>query len=257
MPKIAAVTAAACGLLVALGHSLDARAADIKLIAGNGFAPVLVEFVPQFERATGHKLAIQYGVGGAIRRQIESGEAFDLVIMPGAEPFDELIKQGKIDPNTRKELGRLGMAVGTRVGAPKPDISSVDAFKSALLKAKSLTYAPEGATGVHLAAVLERLGIAEQARAKTIPQKGAQQIAQAVAKGEAELGFAVTTVILSDPGVQLVGLFPPELQSYVAFVAGIPALAKEIDPARSLIKELSTPSTAALMKAKGFEPVGK
>lgn len=164
---------ATIGLFMLLAHGTAANAAEIKVIAGAGFSSALGELGPQFERATGHKLVIQYGVTGSMKRQIESGEAFDLAIVPGAL-MDDVTKQGKIAAGTRAEIARVGMGVGVRAGAPKPDISSVDAFKRALLNAKSVTYAPEGATGIHLVKVLERLGIAEQMKAKTKPQQVAE-----------------------------------------------------------------------------------
>lgn len=199
---------------------------------------------------------IQYGVTGTMKRQIEGGEAFDLAIVPRAL-MDDVTKQGKIVAGTRSEIARAGMVVGARTGAPKPDISSVDAFKRALLNAKSITYAPEGATGIHLAKVLDRLGIAEQVKAKTKPQKSTDGIVQAVASGEAELGFAVATVFLSAPGVELVGLFPSELQNYLVFTAGVGASAKQPDAAQALIKHLTAPAAVGVLKAKGFEPVAR
>lgn len=256
MRKWAFSATATIGLFMLLAHGTAANAAEIKVIAGAGFASALGELGPQFERATGHKLVIQYGVTGSMKRQIESGEAFDLAIVPGAL-MDDVTKQGKIAAGTRAEIARVGMGVGVRAGAPKPDISSVDAFKRALLNAKSVTYAPEGATGIHLVKVLERLGIAEQMKAKTKPQQVAERIAQAVADGEAELGFAVTTVLLSLRGVELAGLFPPELQNYLVFTAGVGTAAKQPDAAMALIKHLTAPNAVPLIKAKGMEPVAR
>ena len=149
------------------------------------------------------------------------------------------------------------MGVGVRAGAPKPDISSTDAFKRAMLNAKSVSYAPEGFTGIQVAKVFERLGIAEQMKPKTKPQQTAAGVPQAVAAGEAELGLIVTTVLLSVRGVELVGPFPPELQNYLVYSAGVVAAGKQPDAAKALIKHLTAPKAVAVIKAKGFEPVAR
>ncbi len=247
------VAPAIIGFLLLLAQGIAVQAAEVKVIAGGAFAPALGELGPQFERTTGHKLVIQYGILGTIKRQIEGGEEFDLIIVP-ATLLDDVAKQGKIAGGTRTEIARVGMAVAAREGAPKPDISSVDAFKRALLNAKSVTYPPEGAVGVHLAKVFDRLGIVAQMKAKTKPQKTVEHVPQAVAAGEAELGFAPSTVLLSVRGVELVGPFPPELQTYIVFTTGVGAVAKQPDAAKALINYLTTPDAVAVIKAKGFEP---
>lgn len=248
--------AATIGLLMLLAQSGVIEAAEVKIIAGTAFSPALEELGPQFERATGHKLVIQYGITGTTKRQIESGEAFDLAIL-AAGLLDDVTKQGKIVAGTRAEIARTGMAVGARAGAPKPDISSVDAFKRALLNAKSVTYAPAGGTGIHLAKVFDRLGIVEQMKAKTKPQKVAERVVQAVADGEAELGFTLSTNLLSVRGVELVGLFPAELQNYVVYTAGVSSAAQQPDAANALIKHLTAPAAVPVLLEKGFEPVAR
>ena len=249
--------AAAAGMALAvLSQGTAAQAAEIKIIAGAVMAPVFEELGPQFERATGHKLVIKYGVTGEMKRQIEGGEALDLAIV-GSPLLDDLIKQGKIAADSRTLLARVGMAVGVRAGGPKPNVSSVDAFKRALVSAKSVTYAPEGITGMQLAKFMEQHGIAEQMKAKTKPQTVPVNIAKAVAAGEAELGFALSSILVSVPGVELAGLFPAELQNWFVNTAGISAAAKQPDAAEALIKHLTTPTAAAAFKAKGMEPLGK
>lgn len=253
--RIRSISAAATIAGVLLIASVVAQAAEVKVLATGALTGVIGELGPQFERATGHKLVIQRGLSGELKRQIEAGVAFDVVIIP-PEMIDDLIKQGKIAAGTGTDIARVGMAVGVRAGAAKPDIGSTDAFKRALLGAKSITYAPEGATGLHLAKIFERLGIVEQMQAKTIPQTVGGQNARAVASGEAELGFGNTVVLLSVPGVELAGLFPPELQSWVVYTAGVGAAAKQPDAAKALMKHLATPDAVAVMKAKGLEPPG-
>ncbi|MEW5710278.1 MAG: substrate-binding domain-containing protein [Pseudomonadota bacterium] len=152
------VAPAIIGFVLLLTQGIGVQAAEVKVIADGAFAPALEELGPQFERTTGHKLVIQNGILGTIKRQIEGGEEFDFVIVP-ATLLDDVAKLGKIAAGTRTEIARVGMAVAVRTGTPKPDISSVDAFKRTLLNAKSVTYPPEGAIGVHLAKVFDRLGI--------------------------------------------------------------------------------------------------
>jgi molybdate transport system substrate-binding protein len=247
------VASARIGFLLLLAQGIAVEAAELKVIAGAALAPALGELSPRFEHMTGHKLVIQYGILGTIKRQIEGGEEFDLAIIP-ATLLDAVAKQGKIAAGTRTEIARIGMAVAARAGAPKPDISSSDAFKRALLDARSITYPPEGAVGVHLAKVFDRLGIVEQMKAKTKSQKTAERVPQAVAAGEAELGFAPSTVLLSVGGVDLVGPFPPELQTYIVLTTGVGAAAKQPDAAKALINYLTTPDAVAVIKAKGLEP---
>ena len=239
------------GFMILLVQCLAAEAAEVKVITGVGMSAVMGELGPQFERTTGHKLLTWYGNRGTMRQRIEAGEAFDLAIIGS---LDEFIKEGKITAGTRTGIARVGIGVSTRAGAPKPDISSVDAFKRALLNAKSVIYVPESVVGIHLARVFERLGIAEQMKAKTKPRQGTEGFAQAVADGEAELGFELTNEILFFSGVELVGPFPPELQSYNAFMAGVGTAAEQPEAAKALIKFLTTPEAAAVIKAKGLEP---
>ena len=179
--------AAKFGFIALLAQGVAANAAEVKVMAGAAMPGAFGELGPQFERATGHKIVIQYGAGATFKRQIEAGEAFDLVII-GSDGVDDLIKQGKIAGDTRVDIVRVGIGVAVREGAPKPDISSVDAFKSTLLSVKSVTYAPDGATGRHLAKVFDRLGIAEQVKAKTKPN-ALDRVPQVVAAGEVELAI--------------------------------------------------------------------
>ncbi len=246
------VAAAKIGFVLLLAQGVAANAAEVKVIAGTAIAAVMGELGPQFERTTDHKLVIQYGLAPALLRQILAGEPFDLVILSPA-PIDDLTKKGKIAAGTRTEIARTGVGVVVRAGALKPDISSVDAFKRALLNAKSIAYTPESATGIHLARVFERLGIAEQMKAKSKPQQVPERIAQAVADGDAELGVGLTN-LLSVSGVELVGLVPPEVQNYLVFTAAVGEGAKQPDAAKALIKHLTAPAAAPVIKAKGMEP---
>ena len=247
------VAAAKIAFVVLLVQTAAADAAEVKLLSVVALGPALNELAPQFERATGHKLAIQYGSSPAFKQQIEAGETFDLAILT-APVIDDLTRQGKVAGGTRAVIARSGIGVAVRADAPNSDISSVDAFKRALLNATSITYAPEGAITVHLPKVFDRLGIAEEIKVKTRPQKSVDGVLQAVANGEAELGFATIGAILSVRGAKLLGAFPSELQDYVVFTAAVGTAAKEAEGANALIKFLTAPAAVSVIKAKGMEP---
>jgi molybdate transport system substrate-binding protein len=242
------------GLMIVLALGVAAIGAEIKVKAGAATTGVLSELGPQFERATSHRVVFEFGLSGTFKRQIEAGEPFDIAII-APTMLDDLIKQGKIVSDTRADFARVGIGVAVRAGAPKPDIRSVDAFKRTMLDAKSITYPPEGATGAHLVKVFERLGIAEQMKAKTKPQQAAERVPLAVADGEAELGILGATVLLTARGVDFAGLLPTELQDYVVQTAGVGSGSKEPDTARAFVGFLLTPEATSVITAKGMERV--
>ncbi len=244
-------TAAVFGIIALLAQGVAAMAAEVRVMAGAGMRGAFGELVPQFEHATGHKVVIQYAGGATFKKQIEAGEAFDLVIIDSAD-VDDLIKQGKIAGDTRVDIVRAGIGVAVREGAPKPDIRSVDAFRNTMLSVKSVTYAPAGSS----AKLFDRLGIAEQMKGKT-KLNALVRVPQVVAEGEVELAIAGIPTLLSVKGVQLVGPLPAELQSWFVNTAGVSANAKQPDAAKALIKHLMTAEATAVLKAKGMEPFGK
>lgn len=248
------IPATIIALAILLAHTSVAVADDVKVLSTFGMRQVLNEIAPQFERATGHKLAIQYGSSAGLKRQIEGGETFDLAIIT-PPVIDDLTKQGKVAVGTSAVIARSGMGVAVRAGAPRPDISSVDAFRRALVNAKSISYTPGGTTGSHLAKVLTRLGIAEEVKAKTRPEPTAERIAQAVAQGEVELGFTAISTILATPGVALLGPFPPDLQDYIVYTVGVGAASKEPEATKTLIDLLRTEEAISAMKARGLDPL--
>ena len=252
--KTHSIVLATIALVTIFAHTTVGVAADVKVLSTFGMREVLNEIVQQFERATGHKLTIQYGSSADLRRQIESGETFDLAIITPLV-IDDLTKQGKVAVGTRAVIARSGMGVAVRAGAPMADISSVDAFKRALVNAKSVSYTPGGTTGTHLAKVLARLGIAEEIKAKNRPEQTPERVAQAVANGEVEIGFTAIATILATPGVVVLGPFPPELQDYIVYTAGVGSAAKETEAAKALINLLRTEGAASIMNAKGLEPL--
>lgn len=242
----------AVGLVMLLFGGVAAECAEIKVMAGSALAGFIGELGPEFERATGHKLVVQYGLSRVFRQQIEAGEAFDLAIL-SVDIMDELVKQGKLGGGAFIEIARAGMGVAVRSGTPKPDINSVDAFRRSLLNAKSISYAPATEGGEHMDRVFERLGVAEQMKSRMKPQQLVGRIAQVVAAGDAELGIAVTSLMLVS-GVELVGKIPEELQLYLIFTATTGGAAKQPEAAMALVRHLTSPAAAPVIKAKGWEP---
>jgi molybdate transport system substrate-binding protein len=240
------------GLLVMLAQASVADAAEIKVLCSTGLKAVMEELVPQFERTTRHKVIIKFGLASALKQQIEAGEAFDIAVLT-PPLIDEVIKQGKIAADTRTSIARSGLAIAIRAGARKPDISTVEAFKRALLAAKSITYAKEGASGVAFAALIQRLAIAENLKSKTKLAVTGEEVGESVARGDAEFGVLPVSEILPVRGAELLGAFPTEVQSYIVMVAGVSASAKQGSAARDLIKFLTAPATLPVIKTKGME----
>ena len=245
------VSTTAAALAVFLAHPVIADAAEIKVWTSRAIATVLAEIGPQFERATGHTLTVRSGLPTDFERLAKTGETFD-VLISGSGPVDDWIKDGRIIAATRTDIARSGIGVEVRAGARKPDISSVEAFKRALLDAKSIAYLRVG-SGIHVAAVLERLGIAEAVKSK-VTRPETDIVSELVAKGEVELGMVVMTQILTTPGVALAGPLPPEIQSYVVFTAGVSASSKVPDAGRQLIEFLTGPMAIPVINAQGMEP---
>jgi molybdate transport system substrate-binding protein len=228
-------------------------AAEITVWTSRAIATVLAEIRGDFERATGHRVIVTADLPAAFLRRAQAGERFDLLIT-GSGPIDEWIRDGKIVANTRTEIARSGIGVEVRTGSPKPDISTMDAFKRALLNAKSIAYLKVG-SGIQLDGVLERLGIRKAIESKVI-RPDSDIVSELVARGEVELGMVVITQILTTPGVDLVGPLPSEIQSYVTFVAGVSSLSRVRDAANELIKFLLGSEAAAVIRAQGMEPAG-
>jgi len=240
------------GLLLGFGPLACAEAAEITVFTTRAIMTVLENVGPEFERTTGHKLNLTTDIAIRMVRRIQAGEPFDFLVA-SPNQIDALIKEGKIASETRNNLTRSGIGVQVRAGTPKPDISSVEAFKRALLNAKSIGYLKEGQSGVYLASLLERMGIAE-AIASKVTRPDTDIVSELVAKGEIELGMVVITQIMTTPGVELVGPLPPEIQSYITFAAGVSTTSKAPDAARDLLKFLLGPVALPIIKSQGMEP---
>jgi molybdate transport system substrate-binding protein len=232
--------------LLVQGHT--ANAAELKIFTSRAIATVLDKIGPEFERTSGHKLNVISGFSPNFVKQINAGEPFDVVVSP-APTIEGLIKDGKVSADTRTNLVRSGVGVAVRAGEVKPDISSVDAFKRALLNAKSVGYLPTAG----VPQLLDRLGIADAIKPKaTIPTTDI--VCELVANGELELGVVVITQILTTPGVELVGPIPPEIQFYTVFAAAVSVNSGAPGAARELIKFLTGPTAVPVIKSQGMEP---
>jgi molybdate transport system substrate-binding protein len=241
--------------IVCIGLTLcngDAVAAEIKVMASTGVTAILRDLGPAFERTSHQKLNVEYEVTAVLKRRIEDGAAFDVAILTAAAT-DDLINEDRIVAGTRANIARSGMGLAIRAGAIKPDISTVETFKQALLSAQSVAYNSQGAAGQYFAALLVRLGIADQVGGKAKLQASSTEL---VAKGEAELSVQQISEILAVRGAELVGPFPPELQSYTVFTAGVSANAAQAEVGQALIDFLRSPEALSVMTARGMEPPG-
>jgi len=249
MNRIVATTAIALTLVV--GQPALANTAEIHVWTARAIATVLAAIGPQFERTTGHRLNIYSGLPDDFQKRANAGDPCD-VIVSGSAPIARWIKEGRLVAETRTDIARSGVGVAVRSGARKPDIRSLEAFTQSLLDAKSIAYLRVG-SGLHVADVLERLGIAETIKSK-VTRPESDIVSELVAKGEVELGMVVITQILTTPGVELVGPLPPEIQSYVVFTGAIATTSRAPEAARELMKFLTGATAAPVIRAQGMEP---
>lgn len=247
------ITFTAAGFVLFFAQQVAAQTAPVRVIASNGVKGVLDEVRPQCEKAIGHPLSIEFGTTATLKKEIDAGAPFDVVILT-SEAIDALAKDGKIAPSTRHEVSRVGIGVGIRAGATKPDIATAEALKRTLLNAKSITYAKEGASRPTIDKMLERMGIVDAVKSKSLLLDGADQTSAAVAAGKTEILLTLISEIRSAPGVDFAGPIPAEFQNYVNFAAGIGVHAKDSAASESLIKFLTGPKVAPVFKSKGMEP---
>jgi molybdate transport system substrate-binding protein len=231
---------------------------EIKVMTSGGFTVALLDVIPEFERTTGNKVVTSFGASmgnapDAIPSRLQRGEPADVVILADSA-LDALMKQGRVRAGSRVDLARSSIGMVVRAGAPRPDISSADAFKRTLLQAKSIAYS-SSASGVYLSTELfQRLGIAEQILGKS-RQVESERVAAVVARGDAEIGFQQISELLHEPGVDYVGPLPPEVQKVTVFSAGVAASAGAPDAARALIRFLASPAVAPAIRKSGLDPV--
>lgn len=243
-----------CAMTIAAVLSARAASAtEIKIFSSLAFSEAWSHLKPQFE-ARGHKLTLVLEPSGMISKRVEEGEVGD-VILATSTSIDSLIKDRKVVDGSSMPIARSGVGISVRKGAPKPDISTPEALKQALLSAKAVAYsdpAGGGASGIHFAKVLQQLGIAHQVNAKAKLGRGVPN-GESVAKGEAELAVQQIPELISVAGTELVGPLPRELQSITTFSAAVLVTSKDRKAASSLIEFLASPQTATVLKAVGFE----
>jgi molybdate transport system substrate-binding protein len=256
--RLARNVAAAIGLAVLLPGLTAApavSAAEIKVMSTVAMSATLDELKPKFEAATDHKVTFVYSVIADLRKRIQEGETADVMILSRAA-LDDLQGQGKVASGSIVNVASSYVAIAVRAGATKPDIGSVDALKRTLLAVKSIVYADPakgGASGVYFAKVLDRLGITDQMKVKTVLVPGAQA-ADVVARGEAEMGVAQASEIVPIAGAQLVGPLPGDLNNVTIFSAGIGPASKDAAAAKAFIQYVTGPVGAGALKSKGMDP---
>ena len=243
---------AAAGCLSALITGTAALAAEITVASVAGPMPeVMGALVPMFEQASGHKVTIKFQGVPQIMNDLKEGADIDFLIA-GEDVIGDLVKDGRIAADGSATVMRSRVAVAVRAGAPKPDISSADAFKAALMAAKSVAYS-RGASGQHFATVIARLGLIDTLKPKTIIVQG-KPVGEAVAAGEAEIGVQQLAELLPVPGIDLVGPLPGDLQKIIVYGAAVLAKAKEPAAAAALMKFLSSDAAVPVIKQKGMAP---
>jgi molybdate transport system substrate-binding protein len=240
-------------VLLVLAGIVPAEAADLKLLTAGAFKPVAVEIVAEFEKRTGNKVTIDNDTAGGLSKRVAAGEYFDVVIMPPLVlgPF----LGGKLDESSAKPLARAGIGVAVKEGAAKPDLSSVDSFKKALLAARSVGYvdpASGGSSGIYLAKLFEKMGIAEQLKPKTVLVKGGV-VAEKVASGEAEIGLQQASELMVVPGAVFVGPIPLDLQNYTIYSGAVSTASRNRAAADALMLALADPKNLPLLKKKGLD----
>jgi molybdate transport system substrate-binding protein len=244
-----ALTAA---LVVAAGA---APAAEIEVMISTAMKAAIEEVAPPFERASGHVLRIVYGPSGGLARRFNGGEPADLIVVD-SKVLDELIKQGKVAPG-RTDVARTGIGIAVRKGAPKPDVSSAEALRRALLAAKSIGHtapAGGGVTAAHIMGVFAKLGIAAEVAPKVKLAAGGPdgRVSVLVSSGEAEIGLQLVSELMSNPEVEVIGMLPAELQLIATISAGIATAARQPEAAQALIRHLAAPAATAVYKSKGL-----
>jgi molybdate transport system substrate-binding protein len=252
--KVAAIMLAGTSAIVFLfAQTSQAQTPELRVFCSDGMKAALVDLAPQIEHATGHHLLTTFDSSKNIEEKIQSGEAFDVAILT-TDSIDKLIQQGKLMAGTRADLAQIGMGVGVRSGARKPDISTSAATKQTLLRAKSISFNPTGAAAAHINDMFARLGIADQTKGKIILDATPGGPQKQVAEGKADIVITLIPEIEFYQGVDLAGPLPAEFQSYIAFATAVATNTHDADAAKAAIKFITSPGAAPTLKAKGADP---
>ena len=229
-----------------------AEAAEIRVLSTQATEEAYRELVPQFEKASGNKVTTTFTGTLDANRRLAAGESYDLLIMSGPS-IDEHIKGGKVVPGSRVDVAKSGVGVGVKAGAPKPDISTVEALKKTLLAAKSIGYST-GPSGNYVVGLFQRMGIADEVKPKLKQTPTGVFVGSIIASGEAEIGFQQVSELSHFAGVDYVGPLPADVQYITVFASGIATGAKEADAAKALVKFITAPAAAPAFKKRGMEP---
>ena len=242
----------ALSIAAALLLSGVASAAEIKVLSTQATEEAYKDLVPQFEKASGHKVTTVFtGTLDALKR-LSNGEAYDLLIM-ARQQIDELSQSGKVVAGSRTDIAKSGVGVAVGKGKPKPDISTVDALKKTLLAAKSIGYST-GPSGIYVVAMFQKMGIADEIKSKLKQTPTGVFVGSIIASGEAEIGFQQVSELTFFPGIDYVGPLPADVQLITVFSAGIPAGSKEADAAKALVSFVTAPAAAAIFKKHALDP---
>ncbi len=246
--KAKLIVAAACGLLV----SGAVQAAELKVLASGAVKEAYGEIIPQFEKASGHKVSITWAGTVDIKKKVAAGEAYDVVIIASNE-MDAFVKDGKIAAGTKVDLVKSAVGVAIKPGTPKPDLSNGDGLKKALLAAKSVGYST-GPSGAYLVTLFDKMGIADQVKAKSKITTPGVPVAGLIRSGDAEIGFQQVSELIHEPGIEFLGPIPSDVQQITTFSGGIPAGSKETAAAKVLQSFLTAKERTDTLKKHGLSP---
>jgi molybdate transport system substrate-binding protein len=242
----------ACFAIFLLFAAPLSHAADIALLAAGASKEAVSELIPAFEKASGHRVVATWAPAPAIRRRLEAGEAFDLVISSQSE-IEAFVKEGRLAAAGRADLMKTGVGVAVRAGAARPDIGSAEALTRALLAAPTIGRSA-GSSGEYVVTLMARLGIAQQVAARLRQAGPGRQVADLLVTGEAEIGLQQTSELIHAPGIAYLGPLPPELQRVTVYAAAVPVAARQPEAAAALVKALGGPDAAAVIKKNGMDP---
>jgi molybdate transport system substrate-binding protein len=242
----------AAAILAAAFFTCAAQAAEIKVIGSPGFREAYNELVPQFEKATGHKVVTEWGGVNDVAKRVAGGETADVVILPEAQ-IGDLMKAGKLDASARADVAKSGVGVAVRNDAAKPVLRTAEDLKNALLAAKSISYST-GPSGVHMANLIKQWGIEDRVKGKIIVAPSDTPVGVILARGGAEIGFQQVSELIRIKGIQYLGPLPPEVQETTVFAAAVHKNAAASDAARALVKYLIAPEAAPIIRKTGMEP---
>jgi molybdate transport system substrate-binding protein len=246
---------------VALGHHPARKAggmpvATIKVLSTGAVESMVRALGPAFEKKSGHTLDLAFNTAGGVRKRLAAGDAFDVIVLPTAD-IQAMAKEGKVVPGSVTDLGRTVTGVAVREGAPVPDISTPEAFKKALVAARGVSYsnpAAGGSSGTFFAALLQKLGIADEVNRKAVLGNRGYEVAQAVADGRVEIGTTFISELLTVKGVHIIGPLPGDLQNKGTYTAAIPVGSSVKDEASAFLHVLTDPATRGRWTAAGLEP---